>query len=1022
MVRSSRLSLFCDRVLEAGWLLALIIAPVFFNVYSSRVFEPDRTALIRALATFMAAFGVVRWLDGRLRGEVRETAGWRAPLVLPAAGLMAAYLLSSLFSLVPSISLWGSYQRFQGVYSLFGYLVIFLAILRGLRTRSQLNRLLTVVILSSLPVSLYGLVQHYGADPLPWAGDVQTRVSSTLGNSTFAAAYLIMVVPLTALRVLENVVEIFQSRRRWMGNLLGGVGYLFILGAGLLALWYTQSRGPWLGLLGAAFFLPYLILVAVQRQHSSALVKKLWLGWLGVGLVAGLAALAVNLPGPWHDQLVESSPTLRLDLIRELESPSGRVRALIWQGTTDLIFSSDPVKYPDGHSDPYSSIRWLVGYGPESLYATFPRFYPPELGHYESRTASPDRTHNETLDAWAMTGLPGLAAYLIVYGSLFFWGLRWLGLAPTRRHGVIFWGWALFFMAVLTAAGWVWRGPVLLGLSLPLGLIVGLLAYLTWAGFEGLRAGDSTSAPAAVHPQWLLIAAILAVALAHLIEINVGIAVSTTQTLFWALAGLLVAVGISPISNEGTVDEPAVEEFSEVDVAEEPVVDLVEPASFDEAAPVESESPAVEIPPAPRPVFKGWGAVVSLSLAGMFLLGTLAYDFIHNPQQLGNPVDILIQVFTVRYANIQVMTSYTVLAIFGLTWLLFSAVGLGELAREGWFDQDPGRRWGLSTATFVGIPLSGWLAFSLALAGLLAALKNAANVQPDSQEAVYVTLVNITGMLSGALTLYYGWILLSLAGLLLFLRGQKSRGSLSWGHPWGWLALLGLTIGAGMVVYMTDYNPIRADIIFKQGEAYAVITDLFQKEVAIRHYEKALEYAPREDYYFLFQGKASLERGQLLRNSRERESQLEKTEAILLAAREINPLNPDHSANLGRFYRSWGASVSDSDQRRDYLKTAEENYRIALMLSPHNPILWNELAILYIFDLRNERGYQKAIDSSVKIDPEFDQTWMLMGDVKASSGDSEGAIEAYSKALEISDGSCTVRRVMGTFAGAAGSG
>ena len=34
-------------------------------------------------------------------------------------------------------------------------------------------------------------------DPLPWAGDVQTRVASTLGNAIFVAAYLIMVVPLT---------------------------------------------------------------------------------------------------------------------------------------------------------------------------------------------------------------------------------------------------------------------------------------------------------------------------------------------------------------------------------------------------------------------------------------------------------------------------------------------------------------------------------------------------------------------------------------------------------------------------------------------------------------------------------------------------------------------------------------------------------------------------------------------------------------------------------------------------------
>jgi hypothetical protein len=27
---------FCDRVIEAGWLAAVIAAPLFFNVYTSR--------------------------------------------------------------------------------------------------------------------------------------------------------------------------------------------------------------------------------------------------------------------------------------------------------------------------------------------------------------------------------------------------------------------------------------------------------------------------------------------------------------------------------------------------------------------------------------------------------------------------------------------------------------------------------------------------------------------------------------------------------------------------------------------------------------------------------------------------------------------------------------------------------------------------------------------------------------------------------------------------------------------------
>ena len=56
---STKLSVFCDKLLEIGWLLALIITPLFFNVYSSRVFEPDKLTTLRTLALIMAAVWLV---------------------------------------------------------------------------------------------------------------------------------------------------------------------------------------------------------------------------------------------------------------------------------------------------------------------------------------------------------------------------------------------------------------------------------------------------------------------------------------------------------------------------------------------------------------------------------------------------------------------------------------------------------------------------------------------------------------------------------------------------------------------------------------------------------------------------------------------------------------------------------------------------------------------------------------------------------------------------------------------------
>src|SRR4030042_363340 len=66
----TKLSVFCERIMEAGWLAALIVEPLFFNVYSSRVFEPDKLALLRSIALVMIATWIIKTIEeGRLLSE-----------------------------------------------------------------------------------------------------------------------------------------------------------------------------------------------------------------------------------------------------------------------------------------------------------------------------------------------------------------------------------------------------------------------------------------------------------------------------------------------------------------------------------------------------------------------------------------------------------------------------------------------------------------------------------------------------------------------------------------------------------------------------------------------------------------------------------------------------------------------------------------------------------------------------------------------------------------------------------------
>ena len=171
---SSKLSDYCDRVLEAGWLIALIVAPLFFNVYSDRVFEPDKLRIVRSLALVMVAAWGTRALDGMLRGGRPDLRGLPArirqtPLVLPTLLMVLAYLISTAFSIVPRISFWGSYQRLQGTYTTFSYIRDVLHGAEHTPRREQVDRLLNVIVLTSMPMPSYGSCSITSAIPSPGA-------------------------------------------------------------------------------------------------------------------------------------------------------------------------------------------------------------------------------------------------------------------------------------------------------------------------------------------------------------------------------------------------------------------------------------------------------------------------------------------------------------------------------------------------------------------------------------------------------------------------------------------------------------------------------------------------------------------------------------------------------------------------------------------------------------------------------------------------------------------------------------
>ncbi|MCK4909158.1 MAG: hypothetical protein KAS70_04610, partial [Planctomycetes bacterium] len=110
----TRLGLFCDRLIEAGWLAAIIIAPFFLNFHSISVIEIDKSSLIRSLALFMLIAYCIRLLETpKDTGQAKDPT-LRNPLITLALLMGVVYIFSWLVSITRYISWWGDDARGQG--------------------------------------------------------------------------------------------------------------------------------------------------------------------------------------------------------------------------------------------------------------------------------------------------------------------------------------------------------------------------------------------------------------------------------------------------------------------------------------------------------------------------------------------------------------------------------------------------------------------------------------------------------------------------------------------------------------------------------------------------------------------------------------------------------------------------------------------------------------------------------------------------------------------------------------------
>jgi O-antigen ligase len=274
------------------------------------------------------------------------------------------------------------------------YLVMFAAMSVYLRTRTQINRLLWTLTAVSMLVSIYGIFQHFGADPLRDLGAPESRARLTFGNPIFAASFLLMTVPLTLAVILPYRDRMIAGTHIWIGA--------GILALQLTAILFTLSRGPWVG-----FVVGMMVLFAAMAWT---------MGWralsrpVGMFLVGAAIALIMNaLP-------VEGGPGGTAALNERLGSLPSALggglanRQVIWETAAEVYFT---VPWLDTQQNPeipdliVPALRPLVGYGPDMFGYAYPLA---SDSRYTKDLAS--HGHNFIVHTAIELGLFGVLAYV----------------------------------------------------------------------------------------------------------------------------------------------------------------------------------------------------------------------------------------------------------------------------------------------------------------------------------------------------------------------------------------------------------------------------------------------------------------------------------------------------------------------------------------------------------------------------------------------------------------------------------
>lgn len=285
---------------------------------------------------------------------------------------LAAYMLSFAFAGHHYSSLWGVLNLPAGsVMTVTTFVIMSLISVQIFSHEHSLKKLAACFVFCAFLMSLYGILQHFGGDPIKWwvYSSMEERALSTMGQSVGYGTVLGCCLPLC--------FAFFITAHNRKKAILWAITFI-CMNLGIL---YSGSRLPIL-----AYFLVMVIflgfLAIFKRKLAAVSWKRIAIAY-AIIILANVAYFAE--PG-------QNSLQNKLGA-EEIKNGYG-TRFIVW-GTAFEMWKKNP---------------WL-GVGPENFGEEFNHLQTVEQNYGESWNLIWHKAHNEFIHYLATTGIIGFAAY-----------------------------------------------------------------------------------------------------------------------------------------------------------------------------------------------------------------------------------------------------------------------------------------------------------------------------------------------------------------------------------------------------------------------------------------------------------------------------------------------------------------------------------------------------------------------------------------------------------------------------------